>query len=161
RNALDFSVWQTAFAKPCQPFLMSALKENLLDEFFERPSILPARFGCFESVILQQTGTFDYLLAENLPILGRSYGKVHVDSVAREIRSIRRHVVMPHPNPGRFFSLMPVVVGKISEPGNCRLKHRDIDNLAAAGFFSLIKSQKNSNSRIHRRREIDDRQSDF
>src|SRR5262245_27919707 len=26
RNALDFSVWQTAFAKPCQPFLMSALK---------------------------------------------------------------------------------------------------------------------------------------
>src|SRR5262245_2488838 len=160
-NALDLSVWQAVFAKPVQPFLMSALQKNLLNEFFQRPSILPAPLGCFESGILQQVGALDYLLAENLPVFGGGYCEIHVDSVAREIRSVRRHIVMSHSNSGRFFSLMPVVVGKISEPGNRRLKHRDVDKLSAASFFSLIKSQKNSDSRIHRRREIDDRQPDF
>src|SRR5262249_56104673 len=93
RNALDFSVWQTAFAKPCQPFLMSALQENFLDEFFERPSILPARFGCFESVILQQTGAFDYLHAENLPIVGRRYTYFHLDSTPPQTSSTYRHLL--------------------------------------------------------------------
>src|SRR5262245_61186632 len=97
---------------------MSALQEYLLNQFFQRPSILPARFGCLESGILQEVGALDYLLAENLPIFGGGYGEVHVGSVACEVWSVRRYIMVAHPNPRRFFSLMPVVVGKISEPGN-------------------------------------------
>src|SRR5262249_56253051 len=117
-NALDLSVWQAVFAKPVQPFLMSALQKDLLNDFFQRPSILPAPLGCFESGILQQVGALDYLLAENLPVFGGGYREIYVDSVAREIRSVRRHIVMSHSNPGTSFSLIPLLLPKISHPAN-------------------------------------------
>ena len=69
--------------------------------------------------------------------------------------------MVAHPNPCRLFSLMPVVVRKIPEPGNGGLKHRDVDELAAAGFFSLIEGQKDSDRGIHRGSQIDDRQAHF
>src|SRR5262249_10928486 len=52
-NALDLSVWQAVFAKPAQPFLMSALQKNFLNNFFQHRAILPPHLRCLESAILQ------------------------------------------------------------------------------------------------------------
>src|SRR5215510_12473079 len=69
--------------------------------------------------------------------------------------------MVAHSYPGRFFALMPVVMWKISEPGHSGLEHRDVDKLPSASFLSLIKSQKNSRSGIHRRCQIDDGKADL
>src|SRR5438552_11511620 len=153
-------MWQTALAEPPEPFFVRMLQENLLDEFFQHSTIFPPCFRRFEAGVLDQVGTLNDLPAENLPILGGGHGQVHVNSVARQVWSVRSDVMVPHPNPCGFFSLVPVMMRKIPEPGNGGLKHRDVDELPASGFLSLIEREKDSHSGIHRGSQIDDGQTD-
>ena len=62
--------------------------------------------------------------------------------------------MMPHADPHRLFASMPIVVGEITEPGDNRIEHRNIDELAFPGFFPLIKREQNPDRRVHARRDI-------
>src|SRR5437867_9330438 len=132
-----------AVPEPAKPFIVGTLPKNLLDEFFQHSTIFPPRFRRIEPGVLQQVGTLNDLPAENLPILGGSHCQVHVNSVARQIWSVRSDIMVAHPDPRGFFSVVPVMMGKIPKPGNCGLKHRDVHELPSARLLSLIKRQKN------------------
>ena len=56
---------------------------------------------------------------------------------------------------------MPVVMWKIPEPRHRGFKHRNIDELSAAGFLPLIKGEKNSHGCVHGGSQIDDGQTDL
>ena len=69
--------------------------------------------------------------------------------------------MVAHPDSSRLFSLVPVVVREISEPGKRGLEHGDVDHLSTPGFLPLIQRQKNSRRGIHGGSQIDDRHADF
>ena len=64
--------------------------------------------------------------------------------------------MVAHSHSRRLFAGVPVMVWKITEPGNDGIQHRDIDQLASTGFFPLVKRQKNAECRVHPGGDIGD-----
>src|SRR5438034_9294249 len=119
---------------------MGAFQKNLLDEFFQRCAILPPRFGRVEPGIYQYVRTLNDLPAEDVPIAGSCNRQIYINSVAGEIWPIRGYIMMAHAHSFGFFSMVPVVMWKIPEPCDGRVKHRDVDDLAGTRLLPLIKS---------------------
>ena len=59
--------------------------------------------------------------------------------------------MVAHSHPRGFFAGVPIMVRKIAEPGDDEIEHRNIDQLTAIGFFSLVKREENAQSGIHPR----------
>ena len=99
---------------------------------FEHIAVLPACLRGLEPRVFEKSGRW-ITRGRRLPSRGGDRD-AHVFPVAGHIRPVRRDVMMPHPNPGRLFALVPVVVREISEPGKRGLEHGDVDYLPRPVF---------------------------
>ena len=64
--------------------------------------------------------------------------------------------MVAHADPRRFFARVPIVMRKVAEPRDDRIEHRDVDKLALAGFFPLIKREQDANGGVHAGSDIGD-----
>ena len=64
--------------------------------------------------------------------------------------------MVAHSHPRRLFAGMPIMMRKITEPGDDGIEHRDIDELTVAGFFPLVERQENADGRVHPGGDIGD-----